>query len=854
MIKHQQAPKNNKTNMIFMKMVEVEGQLFTNQTGRFPITSNRRHSYVMIFYAVDPNYIKSYPIKSRHCSEIIKAYTKVYHFLRVHDYCLELHKLDNATSKDVEAFTTKNNPKFHYTPDMHTNPAERVIRTWKNHFAAIHAGAPSTYRLSNWCKDLEQTDITLKMLLPCTTNPLLSAYEAMEGMFSFDRTPMAPIGTEAVTEAGAVRVSITFRFLHHSLPDQVITDTDRIIKGTQHLIRTINGKPDAPPDELQDIQCLKDLITGAAKHQCEPEPVVESESNPADEIILSDPIPSPIHISPDPIHTAPAARVNQNQPHVIPFDNTEYKPPAEPTSRYNLCSRNHIILTAIELTGEANAQGMIVSAVIDNETGDSLEYRHLIKHPKYKEVWMRSYANELGRPTNGIRDIPGTKTMQYRCKCDIPKDCLKTVAYSKIVVVECPQKKEKERTCLTAVRTYINYPWNKAVPMSDLTMAKSLFNSVIYTPGATFHGGDLKNVYLNTPMDRPEYMRLKFDLIPEEIVDKYKLREYNKDGWVYVRIDLGMYGLPQAGILANKLLAKRLAKVRYYQCKYTPGLKRHIWRPITFCLVVDDFGIKTVGLKHAKHLQAELEKYYKCSMDWKGDLLRSAPGLGLQKSSGSYNKLWAQPILAAALSSIASRQCNDTEATMQATTQLLNYVAIHPNLSIQYLASDMILALDTDGSYLSELGGKSRAMAYMFLTKKNNHDFHTGAILILSAIIKHGMASALENEIASPFYGCKEAIPHRVTLKEMGHPQPGPTPITTNNSTAVGLALDTMIPKASKSMDMRFQWLKCRCAQSLFKHLWAKGTKNRADYPSKHNTVKHHLLVCPLYVQDQNPI
>jgi hypothetical protein len=135
-------------------------------------------------------------------------------------------------------------------------------------------------------------------------------------------------------------------------------------------------------------------------------------------------------------------------------------------------------------------------------------------------VWTRSSANELGRLTKGIRDIPGTKTTQYIHKHDIPKDHLKQVAYSKIVVVERPQKKERERTCLTVVGTYIDYPWDKAVPTSNLTTAKLLFNSVISTPGATFHGGDLKNFYLNTPMDRPEYMRLKFDLITQEIVDK----------------------------------------------------------------------------------------------------------------------------------------------------------------------------------------------------------------------------------------------------------------------------------------------------------------------------------------------
>ena len=95
------------------------------------------------------------------------------------------------------------------------------------------------------------------------------------------------------------------------------------------------------------------------------------------------------------------------------------------------------------------------------------------------------------------------------------------------------------------VSTYIDYPWDVATPTSDLTTAKLLFNSVISTPKATFHGMDLKNFYLNTPMERPEYMKLKLAILPEEIIVKYNLREKQHDRWVYVRIDLGMYGLPQ---------------------------------------------------------------------------------------------------------------------------------------------------------------------------------------------------------------------------------------------------------------------------------------------------------------------
>jgi hypothetical protein len=175
-IKHEQAPNNNKTNTVFLTIIKIEGQLFTNQIGRFPIASNHGNNCIIVFYAIDPNYIKSYPIKSRHHTKLLKAYKEVYQVLQILGYLPQLHKLDNETPQDIKNFITENNPKFQHTPpDIHrTNTAECAIRTWQNHFIAIHAGTPSTFHLSNWCKDLEQTDITLNMLCPCTTNPLLS--------------------------------------------------------------------------------------------------------------------------------------------------------------------------------------------------------------------------------------------------------------------------------------------------------------------------------------------------------------------------------------------------------------------------------------------------------------------------------------------------------------------------------------------------------------------------------------------------------------------------------------------------------------------------------------------------------
>jgi len=149
---------------------------------------------------------------------------------------------------------------------------------------------------------------------------------------------------------------------------------------------------------------------------------------------------------------------------------------------------------------------------------------------------------------------------------------------------------------------------------------KILLNSVISTKGAQFMTIDIKDFYLNTPMVRPEYMRLKLSDIPDNIITLYNLDKLGTtDGYAHVLIQKGMYGLPQAGIIAQQLLEKRLASKGYRQSTITPGYWKHDWRPISFALCVDDFGVKYVGIKHAQHLLQTLNEHYETSQDWKGE-------------------------------------------------------------------------------------------------------------------------------------------------------------------------------------------------------------------------------------------
>jgi hypothetical protein len=97
-------------------------------------------------------------------------------------------------------------------------------------------------------------------------------------------------------------------------------------------------------------------------------------------------------------------------------------------------------------------------------------------------------------------------------------------------------------------------------------------------------------------------MKMLLSRFPNEIVQRYNLNALAINGWVYIEIRKGMYGLKQAGLLANQLLQTHLEPFGYYPARHTPRLWLHKTRPISFTLVVDDFVVKYMGKHHAEHL------------------------------------------------------------------------------------------------------------------------------------------------------------------------------------------------------------------------------------------------------------
>jgi hypothetical protein len=245
-----------------------------------------------------------------------------------------------------------------------------------------------------------------------------------------------------------------------------------------------------------------------------------------------------------------------------------------------------------------------------------------------------------------------------------------------------------------------------------------------------------------------------------------------------------MYGLKQAGLLANQLPQTRLAPFGYYPARHTPGLWLHKTRHISFTLVVDNFAVKYVGKQHAEHLRNALLQTYELTTDWTATVysgmtlkwyydnrtcdismpeyvsnilskfqhdspkhpqhtlsryvtpvygaktqyatkdktppLTAQQCLTIQKVTGSvlYYARSVDPTVLMPLNDIVTEQTKATEKTQAATNQILDYLATHPDATIRYHASDMILNIHTDTSYLSVSNARSRLGGLFFLGNK----------------------------------------------------------------------------------------------------------------------------------------
>ena len=249
----------------------------------------------------------------------------------------------------------------------------------------------------------------------------------------------------------------------------------------------------------------------------------------------------------------------------------------------------------------------------------SIKYHHLSRGPN-NAVWIRAYANNLGRIAQGVgtRMPTGTNTIYCVAPSAVPRG--RKVTYGRLVTTLCPHKEEVHRLRVTVGGDNLNYPGFTTTHCVSLTTTKCLLNSTLSNPHSKFLVLDIKIFYYNTPMNRYEYMCLPLHSIPYKIIVQYNLLSLALDGWVYLEILKGMPGLKQSGIIANNRLTLHLEKHSYAPVPRTPLLWAHAHLPIIFSLVVHNFGVKYTGDASAHHLISALHSLYTISVDWFGSL------------------------------------------------------------------------------------------------------------------------------------------------------------------------------------------------------------------------------------------
>jgi hypothetical protein len=212
-------------------------------------------------------------------------------------------------------------------------------------------------------------------------------------------------------------------------------------------------------------------------------------------------------------------------------------------------------------------------------TGKSISsYKLLMHDPAMSEVWQTKFRKDFGRMAQGDDKTgqKGTNSIFIMTHDEIkliPR--YQTVTYARVIVHFHPQKDDPHRIRITAGGNLINYPGKLSTRMANLTTSKLMWNSVPSTEGAKYMCLDIKKFYLTTPLNIIEYMKMPIALFPSWIVKQYNLTKHILNGFIYRKMRRAVWGLPQAGILTNKLLRKQLLPHGYYKCASTSGLWKH---------------------------------------------------------------------------------------------------------------------------------------------------------------------------------------------------------------------------------------------------------------------------------------
>jgi hypothetical protein len=204
-----------------------------------------------------------------------------------------------------------------------------------------------------------------------------------------------------------------------------------------------------------------------------------------------------------------------------------------------------------------------------------------------------------------------------------------------------------------------------------------------------------------------------------------------------------------------------------------------------------------------------------------------------------------------AINDIAETQSAPTSNTMQQVDRISNYTARFPKASVIFKATDMILRCHYDSALRPH--GKHKAGAVIYHSNINDPPEKIGNITdVICKSPPNRVASIAEGEYCAQFLSGQTAYWHRVINEQMGYPQP-PTILFGDNTTAVGIANDSLKIKRSKAMDKSYHWIRDRTRLGEFVPTHIATELNGSDYQTKNLSVKEHNRQVKNYVKFPPP-
>ena len=968
-------------------------------TGRLTPPSRLGHEYILV--TVYLGYIHLVPMISKSAKCYVRAYKNVVDFYRAKGHGLTHLTIDNEDSQDLKTFFTAAALTVQYVPPAthRANPAERAIRTAKNHIIALLSSLHPTFPADLWHKLMPQAELTLNHLRPWTPDPTKSAYHGLYGhIFDFRAHPIHPPGQLVVAHSppakreswahhgvrafylgpalshyrchhvyvvrtGSDRITDTLAhfpipLFHFSPPDPIPPDdptptrphpqldgSDMIglwfnepelgicsIAAVAQPFELVEGAGNRTDDDYLPPgwhQCLTIRLPSGRTERCSvtevarwykacphtPPPAIPQRPPPRPRTPKLKPGPkpaSPPRAAPStgvpPGVTPPAAPSTGAPPALIGLAHAlPPLPPLPPGDLFAFAAAAILALppALITLVPSSTPASAPRKLNLDSQ-GRPLTFQSALRGAN-RPHWIAADGTEL------VKLVRDTGTLQPR------HSPTTTPTYYNRVVKEKPDASRPagivHRVRGTAGGDRVTVPYSCSSATASLPCVKLLFNAVVSEANSRFGTLDLTDYYLGSVLPSPESIKIYVATFSATLLDSLGLTPFIKTdpkGRTYIFFDIvkTMYGLPQAGLLSQLQLVSLLYESGYHQTS-TPMLFRHATRDITFCLVVDDFGVKYSKIADLEHLVDCLSALYHVKSHPTGvqylgftvahdrvarTLTLSYPGyiakllaqirpLGVKAAAspaiytppnfgsrapqlshvdnsapasaaeikdlqiivGSllYYARAVDATMLPAVCALASRQSNPTAATMLAAERLLGYASSHQNNTLVLRASSMLLRIHSDGSYLSRPKSGSVAGGFHFLGDADP-TLLNAPVLCHSTLIPVVVGAVSEAEYAAVYANAQHGVDERRILANLGYPQP-PTPIFCDNECAVGLSNGTITQKKSKSMDMRFDWVKDRVRQLQFDVRFIPGKINLSDFFTKALPVHEHVRLAPVY-------